>query len=445
VHTPNLDAFAEQAVLFTNAYPDALPTLPVRRALHTGQRTWPFRDWVPQRWDNVRNYGWQRIPEEQITLAEILAQAGYRTGFYTDAHHQFKPSMNFHRGFTQWGWIRGHERDAFASLSLAREEDVLALQPPQTDRRFHPSVHQHLANATLRRSEEDLLSPQVFRAGMTWLEENPPSVTGQPFFLCLDSFDPHEPWDPPRYYVDLYDPGFVPGRDGREMIVPRYAAPDYLTAAELRHMQALYAGEVTMVDAWFGRLLQKVRDVGCWDNTCIVFISDHGHQLGEHNLTGKVPAGLYPELIDIPLFIKHPRGAGAGTRVDEFVYNLDTVATSLALLGVASPDEMTSRNVWPLVEGRGRAPVGGAGGVPDHVVTGFNYETMLRTERWGYIAHGDGTGAKLFDVAADPRWHTDLAADHAGVLKELRQLVEHDAGGPLPYYDMRQQLPGGYR
>src|SRR6266542_165266 len=76
VHTPNLDAFAEQAVLFTTAYPDALPTLPVRRALHTGQRTWPFRDWVPQRWDNVRNYGWQRIPEEQITLAEILAQAG---------------------------------------------------------------------------------------------------------------------------------------------------------------------------------------------------------------------------------------------------------------------------------------------------------------------------------------------------------------------------------
>jgi hypothetical protein len=187
---------------------------------------------VPQKGDTVRAYGWQRIPEEQVALAEILEHEGYRSGFYNDAYHQFKPSMNFHRGFRQFGWIRGHESDAYASPSIARIEDVLAHQPVlpewakepgsmrplEIDRAAPPGINamirQHLANASERRSEEDFLGPHVFRAGMKWLEENAPSVTGQPFFLCLDSFDPHEPWDPPLHHAAMYDPDFVPGRDG---------------------------------------------------------------------------------------------------------------------------------------------------------------------------------------------------------------------------------------
>ncbi len=450
MHTPSLDAFAREAVLFANAYPESLPTLPVRRALHTGNRTWPFRDWVPQKGDTVRAYGWQRIPEEQVTLAEVLEHEGYRSGFFTDAYHQFKPSMNFHRGFSQFGWIRGHERDAYASPSLARMDDVLAHQPVLPDWAKQPSamrpleidragqpginamIRQHLANASERKSEEDFLGPQVFRSGMKWLEENNSSVTGQPFFLCLDSFDPHEPWDPPLYYAAMYDPDFVPGRDGREIISPRYGASDYLSERELRRMRALYAGEVTMVDHWFGRLLQKVRDVGEWDSTCIVFLADHGHQLGEHGLTGKVSSGLYPELIDIPLFIKHPTGEAAGSRVDAFVYNLDTFTTALALLGVKPPVEVASRDVWPLVKGAG-------GGAPSHIVTGFNYDVMVRTERWGYIARSDGSNARLYDLHSDPGWHTDVAADHDAQLKEFHQIVEHEAGGPPPRYDNVRQ------
>ena len=468
MHTPSLDAFAEDAVTFTNAYPESLPTLPVRRALHTGNRTWPFRDWVPQKGDTVRAYGWQRIPEEQVTLAEILEHEGYRSGFFTDAYHQFKPSMNFHRGFSQWGWIRGHERDAYASPSLVRVEDVLAHQPVLPEWAQQPDamrpleidraaarlgrpginamIRQHLANASERRSEEDFLGPQVFRSGMKWLEENNPSVTGQPFFLCLDSFDPHEPWDPPLYYAAMYDPDFVAGRDGREIISPRYGPSDYLSERELRRMRALYAGEVTMVDHWFGCLLQKVRDVGEWDNTCIVFLADHGHQLGEHGLTGKVSSGLYPELIDIPLFIKHPSGQGAGQRVEQFVYNVDTFATALALLGVTPPVEVPSRNVWPLVQSRVQSPESREqppgtldSGLGTFVVTGFNYDVMVHTERWGYIARSDGTNARLYDLKADPGWHTDVAADHAAQVKEFHQLVEHEAGGALPRYENVRQ------
>jgi hypothetical protein len=68
-------------------------------------------------------------------------------------------------------------------------------------------------------------------------------------------------------------------------------------------------------------------------------------------------------------------------------------------------------------------------------VTGFNYDVMVRTARWGYIARGDGSNARLFDLQADPAWRTDVASDHRSATRELHQLVEHDAGGPLPNYE----------
>src|SRR5919108_3087550 len=82
--TPALDALAAESLRFTRAYPESLPTIPVRRAIHTGLRTFPFRDWVPQKGDTVRAYGWQRIPEEQVALAETLHANGYHTCLLTD-------------------------------------------------------------------------------------------------------------------------------------------------------------------------------------------------------------------------------------------------------------------------------------------------------------------------------------------------------------------------
>src|SRR4030067_633527 len=99
----------------------------MRPALHTGLRTWPFRDWVPQRGDIVRAYGWQRIPADQVTLPEGLERAGAPPPFAPAAYPQFKPSMNFHRGFRQWRWVRGQELDLYGSRALVNEEEALAV------------------------------------------------------------------------------------------------------------------------------------------------------------------------------------------------------------------------------------------------------------------------------------------------------------------------------
>ena len=116
-------------------------------------------------------------------------------------------------------------------------------------------VAQYVRNASLRRSEADYFAPQVFTQAVRWLEQH---HAGGPFFMHLDVFDPHEPWDPPQHYVDRYDPDY----DGPAIINPITGDSNRYSAAELRHIRALYAGEVTMVDRWLGWLLNAVDSLG---------------------------------------------------------------------------------------------------------------------------------------------------------------------------------------
>lgn len=423
--TPAMDALATESVRFTKAFPEALPTIPVRRAVHTGMRTFPFRDWQPQKGDTVRAYGWQRIPEEQVTLAETLGANGYRTAFITDAFHQFKPSMNFHRGFEHWQWVRGQERDLIGATALVSEVEVdrhtTAAMGAKGPRAL---LQQYLANARERRHEEDYQAPKVFTAAMRWAEEH--VASDKPFFLLVDSFDPHEPWDPPRYYTDMYDPGY----EGIEVITPKYGPSDYLSSAELRHMRALYAGEVTMTDRWLGYFVDHLRSTGLLDDTLLIVTADHGHQLGEHGLTGKVSMGMHPELMDIPLLVRRPDARGAGTICDAFVQDQDLAPTILAAAGVTPVEPMQGVDALALAAGEG---------TPRRYVTcGFNDYVWCRDERWVYIARNDGGDAKLYDIVADPTHQTDVASRHADRVQEMRRRVVEDAGGePLPIYDQQ--------
>ena len=92
--TPNLDAFAQECIVFDNAYPEALPTLPVRTQLLTGQRTLPYRPWQP-------------LTKEDISVSEILRAEGYVCGLVSDTYHYRAPGMYYHRGFHAYRWIRG--------------------------------------------------------------------------------------------------------------------------------------------------------------------------------------------------------------------------------------------------------------------------------------------------------------------------------------------------
>ena len=101
--------------------------------------------------------------------------------------------------------------------------------------------------------------------------------------MYLDFFDPHEPWDPPDFYIEKYQPGYK----GDPMILPNYGLADAYTPDELENFRARYKGEVEMVSKWLGRVFRQMKDVGVYDDSLIIFTSDHGTMFGEHNSVGK--------------------------------------------------------------------------------------------------------------------------------------------------------------
>ncbi|UCC69531.1 MAG: sulfatase [Armatimonadota bacterium] len=429
IRTPNLDALAAESVLFTRAYPESFPTLPVRRALHTGRRVYPFRGHRPQKGDFVGAPGWGPIEENLDTVAELLHAQGYRTAFITDTYHQFKPSKNFHRGFDEWRWIRGQEHDCYRSGPVVGDDAIA--RHMRVERCGSPRWEDHrryLTNVADRSSEADYFAAQVFRAGAEWLGQNDDA---EKFFLVIDSFDPHEPWDPPAYYRRLYDPD----DDVVDVIWSTYASADEFPPRELKRMQANYAGECTMVDRWLGHFMESLRSSGRLEDTVVALISDHGHNLGDANLTGKQGYPLTRAVADLIMMIRRPNGEAAGTECDALCYNLDLTVTLMKMLGQEIPDQMEGIDLWPVVRGEqsGR----------EYVTVAWGPEVTFIDSQWWCNDVFWGANPLLYDIQSDPALTRNLAAEHPEVVQKALKMFENDAGGEFPDW-LRgwQRMPG---
>ena len=388
--TPNLDALAKESFRFTRPYPDAIPTVPARRAIHTGMRTFPFQEWQAQHQGSA-NYGWSPLPEDQTTLSETLKYAGYTTGFVTDTWHMF--SMNFGRGFDYYDRIRGQEDDPYKDPATVPEnwmrENFMVSRSAEKAR-------QYLANVQGRKTEEDYFAPRVFSGGMDMLETL--SRRSQPFFLLVDSYDPHEPWDPPKKYVDLYDAGYY---EGKEPLYPKYGKSDYLSYEELLRMRAMYSAEISMADHWLGNFLQRAGDLGIMDNTMLVLISDHGHALGEHGYIGKPTLDMWPEITNIVFTIRYPEGRGAGEESDYFASTHDVAPTVLGTLGVNPPYPLDGQDLSALLDDGEVEP-------RKHFTSAFREYVWTRDERWVMFSRNDGSEPRLYDAANDPDQQNDI-------------------------------------
>ena len=333
IRTPNLDGLAEESVVFDKAYAASFPTVPHRMDLVTGRYTFTYSSWRP-------------LPKDEVVLADILREAGYVTMLIADTPHILKDGYNFDRGFDGWVWIRGQENDRYITDPV----DYRFPCSPEKLRSPDRTVKQYLRNVSRRKYESDYFVAQTMIEAAKWLERN---RKHERFFLYVDTFDPHEPWDPPRWYVDLYDPGY----EGEEVFYPAYGPSDYLTSSELKHLRALYAAEATMVDRWIGFLLSRVKDLGLWDETAIIFTTDHGFYLGEHNLVGKsmitpeaqgmVP--LYSEIVHIPLMIRVP--GVKPYRCNSIVQPPDLMPTILELAEAEVPETVQGMSLVPLLRG----------------------------------------------------------------------------------------------
>ena len=318
IHTPNLHKLASQSFIFDKAYAGNFPTLPNRYDVMTGRFGFIEYDWSP-------------LPHRATVISQVMGAAGYLTHFCVDTPHICQAGGFFDRGFASWQWIRGQENDRYR----ATPAQVAMPCDPRKLRSGRETMTQYLRNVAERRTEEDYFPAQTFSAAARWIEEN----RSANWFVYADTFDPHEPFDPPRHYLDLYDPGY----EGEQVMYPRYARADYLTKRELKHMRALYAGEVTLVDTWVGYLLRRVEELGLLDETMIIFTTDHGFLLGEHGWCGKMAMPFYNEVARTPLFLWDPRSRAKGARRKALVQTIDLSATLLEFFGAPIPPDMQGK------------------------------------------------------------------------------------------------------
>ena len=315
IHTPNLDRLAAESVVFDEHMTSSFPTMPARADFLTAMHSYT-------------HMGWEPLPGHLETLPAHMSEAGYLTMGVVDTPFFVRDRWGYDRGFDDFIWVRGQGDE----VRPAERVDVRMRWVHETER----------------------LAPRTMLEAESWLERH----YRERFFLYVDTWDPHEPWDAPDYYTALYRPDY----NGTQIYPPYGKWQEAgLSEDDVALAHDTYCGEITMVDRWIGHLLSKLDVLGIADNTIVIFTSDHGFYFGEHGYIGKaewthtpgakVSSGaevpmwfarswlltlgwspLYRELINVPLFVRVP-GYTAG-RQSALTTAPDIPATILDLVGI---------------------------------------------------------------------------------------------------------------
>jgi arylsulfatase A-like enzyme len=334
IKTPNLDRFAADSLVFDRSFAASYPTIPHRTDVMTGKHGAPFFPWRPLRHD-------------RLTLPRYLGENGYCTQLIHDTPHLVNGGHNFDWPFHAWTPIRGAEVDR---PWIDDEEPVPAnfAKDPLFDGVEERVVNQGYwwtysrANRE-RTNHEDWNVAQLFLTASKWLECN---SSRSNFFLWVDCFDPHEPWDVPPEYAVMYDRS--DDWDGR--IDPRIHwgrnDPNLSQAAKDR-VKALYAAKVTWADHWVGKFLNTLDSSPLASNTAVLITSDHGTNVGERGKFGK-GFPVHEQEGHTPFMIRLPdRRKG---RFDLFVQPQDVFATICNIAGLPLPEGLDSYDLIAATE-----------------------------------------------------------------------------------------------
>jgi arylsulfatase A-like enzyme len=299
-----------------------------------------------------------------------------------------------------------------------------------------------------RRSEEDYFAPATFRTAIRWLERH----HRERFFLLVDTWDPHEPWDPPEYYVRLYRPDYSGQRSD-----PCYwdYEEDGLSREDVDIGHACYSGEITMVDHWFGILMSRIESLDLLRGTAVIFLSDHGFYFGEHGLFGKrrfrwdggapftegyergLTSGstyrspLHQEITRVPLLMYVPQMRRQ--HVSGLVCLPDVAPTILELAGLGSHERMQGRSLLPLVRGEvdrihdlvvSSAPLEKLGWVSQTVDDRLRKVAEISPSSitdgvWDFLYAAVGEPVELYRTQEDPGHTHNVAAEYPEVVERL--------------------------
>lgn len=381
--TPALLDFAEDAVVFEDSSSVAPWTMPSFASLFTG---------LPPRVFNESQYE-SSLPRSVTLLAERLAAKGYYTGA-VGMNHWLTYRYGFHQGFDDYELFpRGKLSRTFGSMLL---------------RRLAPD---YFAEA----QTTDQLRERAFR----WLAAH----RNKPFFFWLHLLDPHAPYEPPPEHRLEGEP--PPGMDfswgpteQNRLVVGRLD----LNRERKRWIQRLYLGEVQYMDAAVGSILDRLRELGLYDSSLIIFTSDHGEEFWEHGELGHGRT-LFEESLRVPLMIKLP-GQTEGRRVRQPVSGISVTPTILDLVGVDfTPESFAAPSLVPLLT-EDDPP---ADTLPQFAGTprgnGVVHVAGVRFDRFKLIQNTDDS-FELYDLLEDPGEKENAIGRHPDAAERGREFLE---------------------
>jgi arylsulfatase A-like enzyme len=253
---------------------------------------------------------------------------------------------------------------------------------------------------------------------------------GKPFCCFVSTSEPHDPYYPPQKFYEQYERATLPLsptlRDeptGKPEIVRRLRQVwQGLTEDDWRHVTAAYRAEISFLDSEVGRILDALRATGQYDNTIIVFTSDHGDMQGGHGLLTKGVGTPYEEVYNIPLILRAPGGPHGREDAQTVTSLVDVSPTLLDLCGVASLPRAQGRSLRPVLEGRANA-ADWREAYAEFYGQRFVYTQRITWhDRWKYVFSPGGVD-ELYDLQADPHERVNLAGNpaHAATLIEMTQ------------------------
>ncbi len=375
VKTPNLDSFSEDAVIFENANSQIPSTGPSHASMFTGK--YPFEHGV------IRNA--KLLPKSERLLNEILKKEDFETAAFIAAYpltRQFGFSQGFDT-FNQRG-VTGEDRGYGFGRYIYQMDD-------------------------LYRS-----SKQVNRDVFKWLAEDRDS----PFYLWVHYFDPHKPYSPRPPFDRMYKNVTLSDLDlnhRNQNFLPKIRA---------------HIGEVSYMDKQFGKLIQKLKQRGLYEDSLIAVLSDHGEGLGEHRWMTHI-FNVYEEAINIVFMIKFPEAANGGKRILNLIETLDYPQTVLDILNLSELQDSHGKSLLPLIYNRVdeiHKEIFGMRKFYTRVVrgsTGPKY--FVETNEWKYIQPGRESEKKeLYNLVQDPEEQTNLKgySDYTEKYRTLQKKLE---------------------
>ncbi len=412
--TPVLDGLVQRGVSFTLCHTVGVACAPNRASLMSGR--YPHSH-------GVMSNG-IKLPEDEVTLTHVLRDNGYYTGQFGKLHFWPHSGRNHREYHPPYGFHQmllsdepGCYDDAYglwlnAQGSGVRRKANVRMPPAAKEfSRRRPRIHTPppdvygLQMYTFEGEEDTTHAAWVALETIGFLEECARTRPEQPFFVHSGFYSPHPPLNPPASQLARYDGRTFPSRKVNsgeiDYVTPGIARrmeelsqiPEELWTEYRRHFYAM----VSDVDRHVGRILDTVRDNGQLENTIVVFTSDHGDFLGDHNLVSK-NSNPYLEDMLIPLVVTGP-GVPQGRRSDALCEIVDIMPTLFDLLGISQTKGNQGISLRDALNG-GRAR--------DSIfMEGFNNQ-ILRTTEAIYSCWKNGD-EMLFDLEADPNQFRNIA------------------------------------